>query len=133
MTNRPALHDDDRVMPVFPLWRGSQAGDVTRFSALSTAPRFLGSDKVRIKEVTSSLFHEDAIDYLATTGELDVCGGLSSGCQKMFTTAYILELCNDVKWLGRATQKVRRYIQSRNTQRRLQKLAEAEARQGRSV
>ncbi len=90
--------------------------------------------RLTLEEAAALLgFHEDAIDYLATTGELDVCGGLSSGCQKMLATAYVLELCSDVKWLGRATQKVRRYIQSRNTQRRLQKLAEAEARHGRSV
>ena len=31
VTNRPALHDDDRMMPVFALRRGGQADDVERF------------------------------------------------------------------------------------------------------
>lgn len=31
MTNWSALHDDNRVMAVLPLWRGGKAGNITCF------------------------------------------------------------------------------------------------------
>lgn len=63
-------------------------------------------------------FHPDSLDYLVEIGLLEVLGGASVGCQKMFAANYVLERCGDLKWLSKATLKVRQHIQNKNGSQR---------------
>ena len=66
-------------------------------------------------------FHADSLDYLVDIGLLDVLGGTAPGTPKMFAATYILQLCADVKWLGKATQKVRQHVQKKNASQKATK------------
>lgn len=66
-------------------------------------------------------FHPDALDYLVDIGLLEVLGGIAPGAPKFFAAAYILQLCSDLKWLGKATQKVRQHIQKKNANQKAAK------------
>jgi hypothetical protein len=63
-------------------------------------------------------FHVDSIDYLVNIRVLDVLGGSSPGTQRMFASAYVLELCGDIEWLAKATRKVRQHHCKRNAARK---------------
>ena len=69
-------------------------------------------------------FHPDALDYLVEIGLLEVLGGASVGCQKMFAAAYIESRCADLKWLSKATLKVRHQIQRKNANQRAARFAQ---------
>lgn len=63
-------------------------------------------------------FHPDSLDYLISIGLLDVLGGYMPGSQKMFSATYIMQLSTDVKWLGKATSRVRQHVQKNNALKR---------------
>ncbi len=54
-------------------------------------------------------FHSDSIDYLAKQGILSALGAVDD-VQIFFATAHIRRLCNDEKWLAKATNAVRPII-----------------------
>jgi hypothetical protein len=62
-------------------------------------------------------FHADSLDHLVNIRMLDMLGGPAPGTQRMFASAYILELCDNVEWLAKATRKVRQHHSERNAQK----------------
>jgi hypothetical protein len=63
-------------------------------------------------------FHSDGIDHLVDIGLIDVLGGAPRGVQRMFAVVYIEQLGRDVKWLAKATTKIRQFHQQRNVTRK---------------
>lgn len=71
--------------------------------------------RIHIEQVAKLLgFHEDSVDYLVEIRMLNILGGYSRGTQRMFASAYILELCNNLEWLDKATKKVRQFHARKN-------------------
>ena len=76
----------------------------------------------RLTEVESGKLlgiHPDGIDHLVDIGLLDALGGAPRGVQRMFAAVYIEALGRDLKWLAKATIKIRQYNQQRNVDRKL--------------
>ena len=63
-------------------------------------------------------FHPDGIDHLVDIGLLEMLGGSSRGVQRLFATVYVEQLGQDVKWLAKATIKIRQFHQQRNIARK---------------
>ena len=63
-------------------------------------------------------FHPDGIDYLVEIGLIDELGGAPKGAQRVFATVYVEELGRDVRWLAKATTKIRQFHQQRNIARK---------------
>ena len=63
-------------------------------------------------------FHPDAIDYLVDIGLLEALGGSPRGAQRLLAAVYVEALGRDVKWLAKATTKIRQYHQQRNLARK---------------
>jgi len=63
-------------------------------------------------------FHPDAIDFLVDIGLIDALGGAPRGVQRMFASVYVEQLGQDIKWLGKATLKLRQFHQQRNLERK---------------
>jgi hypothetical protein len=59
-------------------------------------------------------FHPDAINYLADIGFLKTLGESAPGSCRMFSSSYIEGLRADIKWLDKATNKVRQHTRERN-------------------
>ena len=78
-----------------------------------------------IKEEAAVLLglHPDAVDFLADIGHLEALGGTPRGVRRMFASVYIEELTRDIKWLAKATIKIRQLHQQRNSARRSQQEA----------
>ena len=62
--------------------------------------------------------HPDGIEYLVDIGMLDALGGAPRGVQRMFAAVYIEALGRDLKWLAKATVKIRQNNQQRNADRK---------------
>lgn len=62
--------------------------------------------------------HPDGMDYLVEIGLLDPLGGAPRGVQRLFAAVYIEQLARDVKWLAKATVKIRQFNQQRNLARK---------------
>ena len=58
--------------------------------------------------------HVDGIDHLVEIGLLEALGGAPRGVQRLFAAVYIETLGRDLKWLAKATLKIRQNIQQRN-------------------
>ena len=63
-------------------------------------------------------FHPDGILYLVEIGLIDALGGAPCGVQRLFAAVYIEQLGQDVKWLAKATVKIRQLHQQRNITRK---------------
>jgi len=66
-------------------------------------------------------FNSDAIDYLVDIGLIDALGGAPRGVQRVFASVYIEQLGHDIKWLAKATVKIRQYHQQRNIARKIKR------------
>jgi len=62
--------------------------------------------------------HPDGIDHLVDIGLLDALGGAPRGAQRLFAAVYIEQLGRDIKWLAKATVKIRQFNQQRNLARK---------------
>lgn len=62
--------------------------------------------------------HPDGIDHLVDIGLIEALGGAPRGVQRMFAAVYIEQLGRDVKWLAKATTKIRQFHQQRNIARK---------------
>jgi len=62
--------------------------------------------------------HPDGIDHLVDIGLINALGGAPRGVQRLFAAVYIEELGRDVKWLAKATVKIRQFHQQRNIARK---------------
>ena len=71
--------------------------------------------------------HPDGIDHLVDIGLLETLGGASRGVQRLFAAIYIEQLGQDVKWLGKATIKIRQNVQQRNLANKTKKNLRLEA------
>ena len=63
-------------------------------------------------------FHPDGIDHLVDIGLVDELGGAPRGAQRLFAAIYVEQLGRDVKWLAKATTKIRLFHQNRNLARK---------------
>lgn len=63
-------------------------------------------------------FHPDGIDHLVDIGLIDALGGSPRGAQRLFAAVYIEQLGRDIKWLAKATTKIRQFHQQRNFARK---------------
>ena len=63
-------------------------------------------------------FHPDGILYLVDIGLIEALGGAPGGVQRLFAAVYIEELGRDIKWLAKATVKIRQFHQTRNSARK---------------
>ena len=66
-------------------------------------------------------FHSDSIYYLAKQGILSALGAVDD-VQIFFATAHIRRLCNDEKWLAKATNAVRAHNRERNAAQKSRRL-----------
>ena len=65
------------------------------------------SARIDIEQVAKLLgFHPDSIDHLVAIHMLNILAGHSPRTQRMFASAYILQLCSDVEWLEKPTKKI---------------------------
>jgi hypothetical protein len=62
--------------------------------------------------------HPDGIDFLIDLGLLETLGGSPRGTQRLLAAVYVEELGRDVKWLAKATTKIRQFHQQRNLARK---------------
>jgi hypothetical protein len=62
--------------------------------------------------------HPDGMDYLVEIGLIEPLGGFPRGVQRLFAAVYIEHLGKDVKWLAKATAKIRQFNQQRNIARK---------------
>jgi hypothetical protein len=63
-------------------------------------------------------FPPDGILYLVEIGLIEALGGAPCGVQRLFAAVYIEQLGRDVKWLAKATVKIRTFHQQRNFARK---------------
>jgi CBS domain containing-hemolysin-like protein len=78
-------------------------------------------------------FHADGINQLVDIGLIEALGGAPRGVQRMFAAIYIEQLGRDVKWLAKATTKIRQFHQQRNLARKKMNERQVETSQGLTV
>jgi hypothetical protein len=88
--------------------------DQTNFLQLRRLPARLTVDQTAVLLG----FHADGIDCLVDIGLMETLGGVSPGVQRMFARVYIEQLGINVKWLAKATVKIRQFHQQRNIARK---------------
>ena len=71
--------------------------------------------------------HPDGIDFLVEIGLLEALGGAPRGVQRLFAAVYIETLGRDLKWLAKATIKIRQNVQQRNLANKTKKSLRLEA------
>src|ERR1019366_1066244 len=67
--------------------------------------------------------HADGIDHLVEIEMLDALGGAPRGVQRLFAASYIESLGRDLKWLAKATLRIRQNVQQRNLANKTKKAA----------
>jgi hypothetical protein len=74
--------------------------------------------RLSVEEVAILLgFHVDSVNFLVDEGLLEVLGE-KDGVQRVFAASYIDGLRRDVKWLIKATNRVRQHHRERNAARK---------------
>jgi len=58
--------------------------------------------------------HPDWVALLESKQHLRSLGGRTKGCQRYYSSSYVLSLKDDVEWLDRAIKLVRHYFRTRN-------------------
>jgi len=94
--------------------------------AIAEEGEFLPDPKTNIfwikrgKDIEAYSFarNPDGIDHLVDIGLMEVLGGATRGVQRMFARVYIEQLGLNVKWLAKATVKIRQFHQQRNIARK---------------
>ena len=73
VTNWPTLHGDDRMVPVFALRRGGQAGDVTRFDLPEHLLEAHGRNVVTLVHDDVTVVGDHIVHELLSIQTLDDC------------------------------------------------------------
>jgi hypothetical protein len=77
--------------------------------------------RLTVEEVSVLLgFHVDSVNFLVDEGMLEVLGE-KEGVQRMFAASYVDSLRRDIKWLAKATNRVRLHHRARNAAQKAKK------------
>lgn len=58
--------------------------------------------------------HPDWVELWERKGHLKSLGGRTKGCQRYYSTRYVLGLCEDLDWLDKGVRLVRTHFKGKN-------------------
>jgi hypothetical protein len=97
--------------------------DASDFRAQPRYPAVVYEDQVGFLLGLTTL----EVKILVTRGKIDALGRNRRGTKKRFATAYILELADDLDWLGKAREAISQHWREKNAKRKARRKTNAEA------